>query len=208
MKSWKTAKANIRWFDILKRRLSWKCEFVQFFLLANMEPDPGQLIKPELISGQSTLNRSPDIRTAKQNCSDREKVKVEMSEGKLSAVWDRCLADGIVKTGAGDKICQPLFTLFDKICQTLLLCLSTAPWSFLHPDVTAIWFCDYSPIPSKHHRRRLGFFVLSGSLQEEIVAGDLWAWNRLWHCLLKLPTWGFWFIIALVLLHSYFSGAE
>ena len=92
-----------------------------------MEPDPGQLIKPDLISGQSTLNRSPDIRTLKQNCSDQEKVKVEMSEGKLSAVWDRCLADGIVKTGAGDKICQPL-----------LLCLSTAPSSFLHPDLTAI----------------------------------------------------------------------
>ena len=114
-----------------------------------MEPDPGKLIKPGLISGQSTLNRSPDIRIAKQNCSDQEKVKVEMSEGKLSAVWDRCLADGIVKTGAGDKIyqplftlfvkiCQPLFTLFDKICQTLLLCLSTAPWPFLHPDVIAI----------------------------------------------------------------------
>ena len=67
-----------------------------------MEPDPGQLIKPDLISGQSTLNRSPDIRTAKQNWSDQEKVKVEMSEGKLSAVWDRCLADGIVKTGAGE----------------------------------------------------------------------------------------------------------
>ena len=123
----KTAKANIRRFDILKRRLSWKCEFVQFFLLANMEPDPGQLIKPDLISGQSTLSRSPDIRTLKQNCSDQEKV--EMPEGKLSAVWDRCLADGIVKTGAGDKICQHL-----------LLCLSKAPSSFLHPDLTAIWF--------------------------------------------------------------------
>ena len=197
MKSWKTAKANIRWFDILKRRLSWKCEFVQFFLLANMEPDPGQLIKPDLISGQSTLNRSPDIRSLKKNCSDQEKVKVEMSEGKLSAVWDRCIADGIAKTGPDDKICQHL-----------LLCLSKAPSSFLHPDLTAIWFCDYSPIPTKHHRRRLGFFVLSGSLQEEIVAGDLWAWNRLWHCLLELPTWGFWFKIALVVLHSYFSGAE
>ena len=162
-----------------------------------MEPDPGQLIKPDLISGQSTLNRSPDIRTLKQNCSDREKVKVEMSEGKLSAVWDRCLADGIVKTGAGEKICQPL-----------LLCLSTAPWSFLYPDLTAIWFCDLSPIPTKHHRRRLGFFVLSSSLQEEIVAGDLWAWNRLWHSLLELPTWGFLLIIALVELLSFFSGAE
>ena len=197
MNSWKTAKANIRWFDILKRRLSWKCEFVQFFLSANMEPDPGQLIKPDLISGQSTLNRSPDIRTLKQNCSDQEKVKVEMSEGKLSAVWDRCLADGIVKTGAGDKICQPL-----------LLCLSTAPSSFLHPDLTAIWFCDYSLLSTKHHRRRLGFIVLSGSLQEKIMASDLWAWNRLWHSLLELPTWGFWLIIALVELYSNFSGAE
>ena len=162
-----------------------------------MEPDPGQLIKPDLISGQSTLNRSPDIRTAKQNCSDREKVKVEMSEGKLSAVWDRCLADGIVKTGAGDKICQPL-----------LLCLSTAPSSFLHPDLTAIWFCDYSLLSTKHHRRSLGFIVLSGCLQEKIMASDLWAWNRLWHSLLELPTWGFWLIIALGELHSYFLGAE
>ena len=108
-----------------------------------------------------------------------------MSEGKLSAVWDRCLAAGIVKTGAGDKICQPL-----------LLCLSTAPRSFLHPDLTAIWFCDYSLLSTKHHRRRLGFIVLSGSLQETIVASDLWAWNRLWHSLLELPTWGFWLIIA------------
>ena len=27
-----------------------------------------------------------------------------MSEGKLSAVWDSCIADAIVKTGTGDII--------------------------------------------------------------------------------------------------------
>merc|ERR1712107_949260 len=46
----------------------------------------------------------------RKNCSDREKVKVEMSEGKLSAVWDHCLADGIVKTGAGGAL-GSLFSL-------------------------------------------------------------------------------------------------
>merc|ERR1712099_26735 len=54
------------------------------------------------------MGGSPDIRSLKQ--SDQEKVKVEMSEGKLSAVWDRCLADGIVKTGAGGAL-GSLFSL-------------------------------------------------------------------------------------------------
>ena len=65
-----------------------------------MEPDFGQLIKPGIISGQLT----PDDHPTASFWSNPIKTKTKMSEGKLSAVWDGCIADTVVKTGSGHFI--------------------------------------------------------------------------------------------------------
>merc|ERR1712172_344894 len=56
-------------------------------------------IKPAIISGQLTPRRSANSQLLIKY--DQNETKLEMSEGKLSAVWDSCIADAVVKTGTG-----------------------------------------------------------------------------------------------------------